>query len=105
MKKVFFVLFLIIFLSSCAKFEPECVVDSDCETPMEFLIQSNCPFGSICYEGECAVVCPFTYHDTNPEVSKSYPVPCHFDFDCDCSDRTHSLDCVCHDNACLSIEG
>lgn len=37
--------------SSCDKY-------SDCETPMEYLVQSRCPFTSICLENKCTVVCP-----------------------------------------------
>lgn len=35
-----------------------CEKDTDCETPMEYLIQSRCPFTSICLENKCTVVCP-----------------------------------------------
>ena len=34
-----------------------CVEDTDCETPIDYLIRSSCPFGSKCLEGQCAVVC------------------------------------------------
>lgn len=36
----------------------QCEKDSDCETPMDYLIQSRCPFTSICLENKCTVVCP-----------------------------------------------
>jgi hypothetical protein len=35
-----------------------CKVNSDCQTPMEYLVQSRCPFTSICLEKRCTVVCP-----------------------------------------------
>jgi hypothetical protein len=38
--------------------ENPCVKNSDCETPMEYLIQSRCPFVSICLKHKCAVICP-----------------------------------------------
>lgn len=38
--------------------ETNCVENSDCETPGEYLILSRCPFTSICLVGKCTVVCP-----------------------------------------------
>ena len=35
-----------------------CVNDSDCQTPVEYLVQSRCPFTSLCLNGRCAVICP-----------------------------------------------
>jgi membrane-bound inhibitor of C-type lysozyme len=35
-----------------------CRRDSDCKTPGEYLVQSRCPFTSVCLENKCAVVCP-----------------------------------------------
>jgi hypothetical protein len=35
-----------------------CKFNSDCETPMEYLLQSRCPFTSLCLNNKCAVVCP-----------------------------------------------
>lgn len=35
-----------------------CTRASECETPGEYLIQSRCPFTSLCLENRCAVVCP-----------------------------------------------
>ncbi len=35
-----------------------CTVDSDCETPQEYLVRSDCPYQSICVDGKCSVVCP-----------------------------------------------
>ena len=35
-----------------------CVVHSGCETPGEYLVQSRCPFTSLCLDERCTVVCP-----------------------------------------------
>lgn len=35
-----------------------CSKNSDCQTPPEYLIQSRCPFVSICINNKCTVVCP-----------------------------------------------
>jgi hypothetical protein len=82
-----------------------CSANEDCKTPADFLIQSNCPFGSACIDSKCSVVCPLSYHDPNPEISRSYPVTCEADSDCDCSERgQRTIKCLCHDNACVSVE-
>ncbi len=39
-----------------------CENDNQCETPMDYLVKSNCPYGSRCIEGKCAVVCPEGWH-------------------------------------------
>ena len=82
-----------------------CIQHSECKLPMDYAIQSNCPFGTACIDSACKVVCPLSYHDPNPEVSKSYPFACELDFDCDCSERGEmTIDCVCVDNKCVSVE-
>ncbi len=82
-----------------------CESDDECETPMDYLIQSNCPFGSACIDNECRVVCPLSYHDPDPNVSISYQHPCNTSSDCDCGERGgRTLECVCHDGYCLSVE-
>jgi translocator protein len=35
-----------------------CIRNSDCQTPGEYLMRSNCPFTSLCLKNKCAVVCP-----------------------------------------------
>jgi hypothetical protein len=35
-----------------------CVKASDCQTPGEYLIRSNCPYTSLCLANKCTVVCP-----------------------------------------------
>lgn len=82
-----------------------CKENTDCKTPIEYLVQSNCPFASACIEGTCKVICPFTFHDPDPNVNKSYPVPCKEDYDCDCSIRGDRwIDCLCLEGGCVSVE-
>jgi hypothetical protein len=38
--------------------EIACQKASECETPGEYLVQSRCPFTSLCLENKCTVVCP-----------------------------------------------
>jgi len=38
--------------------EDSCTDNLACETPMEYLVQSRCPFTSLCLENKCTVVCP-----------------------------------------------
>lgn len=38
-----------------------CQVDTECETPPEYAIQSNCPYDSLCIENTCTVVCPHPF--------------------------------------------
>lgn len=71
----------------------KCNVDLDCRTPMEFLVQSNCPFSSTCLENECRVICPL------------FEESCVRDSDCDCSWRgNRTLDCLCLNEKCVSVE-
>lgn len=35
-----------------------CVTDYDCETPINYLILSSCPYTTLCLDGFCNVVCP-----------------------------------------------
>jgi tryptophan-rich sensory protein len=39
-------------------FPTPCVQNSECVTPPEYLIQSRCPFTSLCLQNRCSVVCP-----------------------------------------------
>ncbi|MBN1258368.1 hypothetical protein JXA05_01280 [Candidatus Peregrinibacteria bacterium] len=74
-----------------------CEKDEECKMPMEYAVQSNCPFGAACLSGKCAVVCPLFYND--PEKT------CQSDADCDCSWRGgKTLKCLCHAGQCLSVE-
>jgi hypothetical protein len=38
-----------------------CQIESDCVLPMEYAMQSRCPFTVKCISGGCAVVCPLGY--------------------------------------------
>lgn len=82
-----------------------CEINSDCKTPMEFIIQSNCPFGAACINNTCKVVCPLFYHDPNIDISRSYSFTCETNSDCDCSERgSRTIECLCVENSCVSIE-
>ena len=35
-----------------------CKKDEECETPGRYLVQSNCPYTSLCLKNKCNVVCP-----------------------------------------------
>jgi len=35
-----------------------CARHEDCRTPFEYLVQSRCPFTSLCLNSRCSVVCP-----------------------------------------------
>lgn len=41
--------------------ELSCNIDSDCETPAEYLLMSRCPFTSKCIKNKCNVICPNPY--------------------------------------------
>lgn len=72
--------------------QKSCVIDSDCKTPEYFLVQSNCPFDSVCIRNQCAVICPMV--DS-----------CEKDSDCNCYWRgQRSLECRCLENKCASVE-
>lgn len=69
-----------------------CSGQFECQTPMDYLIQSNCPFDSACIAGTCQVICPLLAN-------------CEQDADCNCSERgVKTLDCVCYHNSCVSVE-
>lgn len=38
--------------------EVSCITHSECETPMQYLVRSNCPYTSLCINTKCTVVCP-----------------------------------------------
>lgn len=87
--------FLLLLLCSCVPIG-ECAIDEECTLPMEFAMQSNCPFESICLYDECRVACP---------VPTDAPKRCLGDRVCDCSPRgNRTLECICHDRTCYSVE-
>jgi hypothetical protein len=94
---------LVLLITACNNedvVKTQCVKNSDCTTPDEFLIQSNCPFQSVCISGLCKVVCPLVF---GGETDTS---ECSKDSDCDCRDRgNRSLECKCIDLKCFSVEG
>jgi hypothetical protein len=76
-----------------------CSQDSDCITPMRYMIQSNCPYGSACINDECRIVCPIIDHSLE-ETSE-----CNQDTDCDCSERQdRTISCICDNGSCVSVE-
>jgi len=38
--------------------ETSCKGDDECQTPMDYLLISSCPYTSICLERKCTVICP-----------------------------------------------
>jgi len=77
-----------------------CAKSQECELPMDFAIQSNCPFQSACLDNICRVVCPVWN-----EGSASYVVSCQNDSDCNCEQRKEkTLKCVCSSGSCVSVE-
>ena len=38
-----------------------CQTNVDCETPMEYAVQSRCPYDSVCIKNTCTVVCPHPF--------------------------------------------
>ncbi len=99
MQKVALVLIFAFLLTGCQR--PECIKDSDCVTPGDYLIRSNCPFTSACIEGNCAVVCPSWNYETN----KSYQKPCKKDNDCTCEDylAIDMKSCACINQNCFAV--
>jgi len=79
MKKIFWLIVLLLLLISCSEKEKiiidettneencyevietldvSCKLDADCEIPMNYLIQSSCPYSSKCINSKCSVICP-----------------------------------------------
>ncbi len=82
-----------------------CETDADCATPFEYLARSSCPFGSVCEEGKCVVVCAMMEHDPDQEISKSWPVSCITSADCDCGNYVagDAGRCACISDACYAV--
>lgn len=40
-----------------------CTVDTECVTPNDYLIRSNCPYTSRCLQNKCSIICPEPYKD------------------------------------------
>jgi uncharacterized protein len=52
-----------------------CNDDMDCDTPMEYLLMSRCPFTSKCLDGQCTVVCPLYNGTGYPQVRECGTCP------------------------------
>lgn len=82
-----------------------CRTNADCETPMDYLIRSSCPFASVCLQGTCAVVCPMMDEQPNPDTGLNEKVACSTDSDCDCSAYAAEdmIRCVCAEGSCMAV--
>lgn len=81
-----------------------CTLDSDCKTPMDFLVRSSCPFESKCIENKCNVVCVGPYKSEQDELNKT--PQCNKNADCDCSTFYVGNDiskCSCLNGLCTAI--
>ncbi|MDD5135339.1 MAG: hypothetical protein PHP01_08015 [Phycisphaerae bacterium] len=69
---------------------------------MNYLIRSNCPFGSACIDGACAVVCPMPSKEEGTWKEK---MSCVSDGECDCGSYAASdaKSCRCIDGACVAV--
>lgn len=47
----------------------ECTLDSDCETPADYMMSSVCPYESKCIEEKCTVICPHPYKGRKIEIN------------------------------------
>ncbi len=81
-----------------------CVMDEECATPMEYLVQSRCPFGSGCIDGVCRVVCSIPQNELS-DMWES--MQCITDDDCDCSSYLADdlKECRCHSGQCVAVVG
>lgn len=52
--------------------ERSCTERTECETPGRYLIQSRCPFVSLCLQNKCTVVCPSHADSAVPSEWQSY---------------------------------
>ncbi len=82
----------------------QCSTNDECETPMDYLIRSICPFQSKCVEGTCAVVCIDRYNTEKGELRKD--PQCSSDDECNCKNFYGADDikaCKCIDTICTAI--
>jgi len=82
----------------------DCVIDTDCKTPMSYLVRSNCPFESRCIENKCNVVCIGPY--PNKEAELNVIAQCNKNTDCNCSTFYSGNDltkCTCLKGLCAAI--
>lgn len=92
-------------LDAYEKVGVSCDEDGDCSLPMKYAVLSHCPYGMACLDGSCAVVCPMMTHAVDPNKSKSFPLSCASDGDCDCSEwqTVGTIECVCHLKGCVAV--
>jgi len=84
----------------------ECVNSSGCELPMEYAVQSNCPYQAFCQDYQCVVGCPMWEHSDDPNALPiSYNVKCETAADCDCTiwDSENKYKCACLDSQCAAV--
>ena len=76
-----------------------CTSHDECDTPIDYLTRSSCPFVSMCVDGKCAVTCPEGGLD--PEADAS----CSADIDCTCENNAagEDADCRCIDGTCMGV--
>jgi hypothetical protein len=81
-----------------------CILDTDCKTPVGYLIRSSCPFESKCIESKCSVVCIGPYKTEQDALNK---IPqCNKNTDCDCTMFYAGSDikkCSCIEGLCAAI--
>ena len=81
-----------------------CTLNSDCKTPVDYLIRSSCPFVSKCIENNCNVVCVGLYKSEQDELSEISQ--CNKNADCDCSTFYGGSDikkCLCINGLCNAV--
>ena len=47
-----------------------CSTETDCETPSEYLIRSDCPYQSKCIQNICTVICPY-FGDNRAKIQRA----------------------------------
>ena len=52
--------------------ERSCAESKECETPGDYLVQSRCPFVSLCLQNKCTVVCPSHTDSAVPDEWRMY---------------------------------
>src|SRR3989339_605854 len=83
----------------------ECLIHSDCKTPFEYMVRSDCPFESRCLENKCRVVCPRAFDSKLKEsINKKQ---CGENKDCQCEHykdkNINNENCRCVEGQCLAI--
>ncbi len=76
-----------------------CETDDDCETPIDYLVRSVCPYGSKCIENQCAVVCPepFEHPEENVHIctdEEQAAVACTLEYAPVCAKIENQVQCI-----------